>query len=88
MSSWIQLICLIFSFFYGMFISFFNEIHYSLIKNKIWLFKIISSCLYVYLISLLYVYVLYRINFGVIHIYFIILLLIGFFVSCVKKRKY
>lgn len=88
MSSWIQLVCLIFSFFYGMFISYFNDFHYNLIKNKIFLFKIVSSILYVYFISLLYVYILYRINYGIIHIYFVILLLLGFFISGVKKRKY
>ena len=87
MNSYIQLICLVFSFLYGCFIYYSNNLNIKIIKNKNILIKLILSIIYVFNISMLYVLFLYKINYGVLHIYFVLLIILGYVMVCVKKRK-
>lgn len=87
MNSYIQLVCLVVSFFYGCFLCLANHFNYRIIKNKNLVLKIIISGLYVFNVSLLYVVFLYYINSGILHIYFILFMLFGYGYTSVKKRK-
>lgn len=87
MNSYVQFICLIVSFVYGIFLYYGNKINVRIISNKNVLLKIFISVLYVFNISLLYVGFLYKINGGILHIYFVLLIIIGYVLTCVKKRK-
>lgn len=86
MNSYVQLICLIVSFLYGFFINITNNINFKIINNKNIFIKIIISLLYLFNISLLYVVFLYKINNGMLHIYFTLLIFIGYLFS-VKRCK-
>ena len=69
----IQIICMLISFLYGIFIritSLFNK------KQNI-----IKDLLYIYIIVLLYTIIIYSINKGIFHIYFLMLILLGYLVS-------
>ena len=45
------------------------------------LFKIIIDLLYVYIIVLLYTLIIYYINDGIFHVYFLFLILLGYLIS-------
>lgn len=82
----LQIISLLYSFGYGMFFNFGYKLNMSLYKkNK--LYNIVLDILYIVITSLLYVTILYKINKGIFHIYFIIMLLLGYFLSILIKNK-
>lgn len=87
MNSYVQLFCLVGSFCYGMFMYYCNKIHFYFIHNKMILVRFIGNLLYVFNMSLFYVCVLYKVNNGILHLYFILFLLVGYFFVSVKKRK-
>lgn len=87
MSGIIQFICLLFSFFFGFFLYSFFRFNYKLFRKKKLFVFIFGESLVVLLSSLVYVYFLYRINYGVLHIYFVMMILFGYFVHSVKKCK-
>ena len=81
MNSFLQLICLVFSFLYGLFLYFILDIN-----NRI-CFKFIINVLIINNLSLLYIFILYKLNKGVFNIYFLIFIVIGFGLKYVNKRK-
>ena len=83
----IQIYSLLFSFFYGIFVFFLLELNYKLLYTGKMLYKIIISFLFVMFISLLYFYGLLKINNGIIHIYFLIVMFTGYMLSFVIYRK-
>ena len=83
----IQICSLLFSFFYGIFVFFLLELNYKLLYTGKMLYKIIISFLFVMFISLLYFYGLLKINNGIIHIYFLIVMFTGYMLSFVIYRK-
>lgn len=87
MNSYIQFVCLIVSFLYGIFLYYTNAFNLKIISNKNILIKLILNVLYIFNMSMLYVFFLYRINSGILHIYFVLLIIFGFVIACVKKRK-
>ena len=82
----IQIYSLLFSFFYGIFVFFLLELNYKLLYTGKMLYKIIISLLFVMFISLLYFYGLLKINNGIIHIYFLIVMFTGYMLSFVIYR--
>lgn len=87
MNSYVQLSCLIVSFLYGIFLYYCNQFNIIIINNKSLIFKLIISMFYVFDITLFYLLFLYKINGGILHIYFILLIILGYIFVCVKKRK-
>lgn len=87
MSSYIQLICLIVSFCYGACINYANRFNLKLIRNKMIISKFIIVLLYIFNMSLLYVVFLYKINDGMLHHYFVLFIILGYYFIDVKKRK-
>ncbi len=85
MNSYIQLASLIMSFGFGIFLYYLNKFNLKVIKNKNIILKSIICFLYLFDISLLYVVILYNLNNGILHIYFILCILLGYGIVCVKK---
>ena len=75
----IQIICFIISFLYGIFIEKIICYHDSL--KLPYIPKIFIYILYSFLLVILYVDIIYFINGGIFHIYFGILMLVGYFIS-------
>ncbi len=87
MDSYIQLVCLVISFFFGVLIYYFNKFNSILVKNKNIILKIVISLLGLNILALAYVVFLFLINGGVLHIYFIFLMILGYLFFYVKKCK-
>ena len=83
----IQIQSIIVSFVYGMFSSLIYNLSYFLLYNRIYLIKIISNILYVLGINSLFFYILFLINSGVLHIYFVFLFFIGFLIGNYNTKK-
>ena len=83
----IQIQSIFFSFVYGMFSSLlFNVLHKALYScNRI--IRLISNFIFILFIFSLYFYLLYLINCGVVHIYFVILFILGFIIGNYKTKK-
>jgi hypothetical protein len=87
MNSYIQLFSLVSSFIYGIVLYYLNRFNSWLIKDKNIIIKLIISCLYLFNVSLIYVCLLYMLNGGVLHIYNVLFILVGYFIITVKERK-
>jgi len=85
-----QIFSLIFSFCYGIIFSFLVNINYNLLFNKKKYFKVIFTAVFIIDMALIYFFVLNIINNGIIHIYFLLLIISGFYISFpfgIKFRK-
>lgn len=87
MNSYTQLICLVVSFLYGICLYFTSVINFKLFKKKNIIVKTIGNILYVNNMALLYIWFLYSINGGILHIYFVVFIILGYLMISVKKRK-
>lgn len=82
----VQIQSLIYSFVYGLSFSFFFNLHYRyLYLGKIY-YRIVTSIFFVLVNVFLYFLLLRLINCGVIHPYFLLMILLGFFVGNSKTR--
>ena len=86
MNIFIQIISLIISFLYGVFIYYFNVFNKKVINNKKLIYDIIFRIIYVYLLVLLYIVIMFKINKGIFHNYFLLLMLLGYFISYRKCK--
>lgn len=77
----IQIPSLIISFFYGVLIFILLEVNSSFIYHKKKYIKILCSLIFVMFISILYFVILLKVNNGLLHIYFFILIILGYFFS-------
>ena len=75
------------SFVYGMFSSLVYNIIYFLLYSKSKIIMIMFNFFYTIVIFLLFFYIMLCINNGIIHIYFIFLLILGFIFGNIKLRK-
>lgn len=82
-----QIIALIISFIYGIFFYITWKLNEWIIKNKKRRYRSIISILYMYVIVLLYIITIFKINNGKFHIYFFILLYLGFFTGIKLLKK-
>lgn len=100
MDSYTQLLSFIFSFCYGYLFYILTRFNHYILLNKNTVFKLFINMVFVIDIVILYIYEMFKINKGVIHIYFIIVLILGFIIGnftydklkatcqvCVKKLK-
>ena len=74
----IQIIALSFSFLFGFIFYYLNTLNQYIIKNKKKIYQSIITILFMYNIVLLYIIMLYKINHGIFHPYFFILLILGY----------
>lgn len=77
----IQLICFFISFLYGMLINFSMRVHRKLLKKAYLVSKILIYLLATFIMVIMYVDVLFFINNGNFHIYFMFMIILGFFVG-------
>ena len=69
-----QILSLVFSFVYGLFLAFVYNFNYNLLFNKTKVFKIILNLLLVLDLVLIYFILIKKINGGIIHPYFYFLI--------------
>lgn len=79
MNARIQIICLLVSFFFGVFLFFLYKLNLAIIKNKKRFYKSLITMLFVYNIVLLYIIIIFKINNGNFHIYFFFMMILGTF---------
>lgn len=78
MDNKLQIITFIFSFIYGFLYYYLVRLNNLLIKNNKTIIKYLDNTLFTLDTVLIYVIINYKINSGYFHIYFIIVLIIGF----------
>ncbi len=83
----IQIYSLLFSFGYGVFFFYFLELWYKLLIKLKLILQIILSFVFVIMNSLLYFFLLKKINNGILHLYFFLSLLTGYILSNIAYRK-
>ncbi|MBQ9018801.1 MAG: hypothetical protein IJ097_00635 [Bacilli bacterium] len=83
----IQIISLLFSFLYGIFLFILFRIQYKcfVLKKEKW--KIIFNGIYCIVFSLLYFFLLLFINDGTLHFYFLLLISFGFLLTHHLSKK-
>lgn len=81
-----QVLSIGFSFIYGVVLSFLYNFNYNLLFNKEKVFKIVFNILFVLDLVLIYFLIIKKINGGIIHPYFYLLIILGF-VSCFDVSK-
>ncbi len=77
----IQIYSLIFSFFFGVFFYFLLEVNYKFLYNDKIIIKTINTFLFLLFNTILYFIGLIKINNGIIHIYFLLAILLGFLLA-------
>ena len=77
----LQLWSLLASFLYGIFFFITSKFNFEIINNKDKIFKFILNILYILNIVLLYIILMYKINKGIFHLDFLILVIIGYLFS-------
>ena len=87
MSANIQVISFIYSFTYGCLFSLFVYIIGRKYISRHLLVRLFIDSFLVFAGSILYMYGLYKINFGILHLYFIFVFIIGYFLVHVKLCK-
>lgn len=78
----VQIQSLFLSFLYGIFFALTFNIFYRFIFTRFIFINIIVDILYSLFIFGLYFYLLYIVNNGIFHLYFLFMLFIGFFIYC------
>ena len=88
MTSYIQLLSLFVSFIFGFLFSLLTVLNFKLIDNYSKLIKHFITSIYVADMIILYIIVIYKINHGYIHLYFIIIVILAYFVGLYTYHKY
>ena len=76
----IQIECIALSFIYGLIIKLWSLFNYRLNIKK-YLFRLLINLLWGFIVVILYIIIIYKINGGIFHIYFILSLLLGYIMS-------
>ncbi len=74
----VQIFSLVYSFFMGVLLYIISLVNYRLIGFKKGIIKYACTLLLIIDFNLIYLVGLYHINYGIIHFYFIVLVIIGF----------
>lgn len=87
----LQLLSFLVSFLFGIFFYFTSLLNYKIIKKHSVVLQYMITFAYILDISLLYILLMYKVNYGIIHIYFVGMLFLGFvfgWLYCKKLRKF
>ena len=87
MNSNMQLITFLTSFIFGIFFYYLTIFNFRLIKNMKVYLKHIITFIYTLDITIIYIILIYHLNKGYFHIYFILMVFVGFFVGFVLYNK-
>jgi len=77
----LQIFSLVFSFFYGVVFSILTNINYKYIFNQKKVIKILFTLIFVLSMAIFYFYIINIINDGIIHLYFLLIILVGFYIT-------
>ena len=72
----IQIECIALSFIYGLIIKLWSLLNYRLNIKK-YLFRLLINLLWGFIVVILYIIIIYKINGGIFHIYFILIYLLN-----------
>ena len=81
----IQILVFLFSFVFGFLFYYASIINWLVLKNKRIGFQLIIDLIFVLDFVFIYSFILYKINYGSFHIYFVFIMLLGMFIG--KKSK-
>ena len=89
MTSEIQLITLGVSYFYGFLFYYIYKINYKIIQNQKKFYQSLITILLMYNIVLIYIIIIFKINNGIFHPYFFIMIALGFYTNnkIIKKMS-
>ena len=87
MSLELQILSLIFSFSFGIVLSYLYNLFYNFLNYKIRRYNILINILFFLNVFLIYFIMLILINDGIIHIYFLFLLILGFLLFLNKSKS-
>ncbi len=88
MNNIIQLISIFISFFYGIIFYLLTNLLFYLIEKNKRIVKHLITFIYVIDMAIIYMIILYNINKGYFHIYFIFMVFLGFIIGSFLYRKY
>lgn len=88
MSSTLQLISFLVSFLYGIFFYFLTSLNFHLIKDLKLYLKHILTFIYVIDMTIIYIIIFYHLNKGYFHIYFILMVFVGFFIGFLIYKNF
>lgn len=81
MNNHIQLLSFFVSFLFGICFSFVSRFHYDMVFSLKKIPRYLLTFLFILDVSLFYILILYYINSGVVHIYFVIVTFLGYFLE-------
>lgn len=84
----IQIISIIFSFIFGIVFSIFTNVNYRYLFSKNKMYKVFFTFIYVLDATLLYFLIIRKLNEGVVHLYFLLFIGLGFLLGLIKLNKY
>lgn len=87
MTAKMQLISFAISFLYGFFFNFLTIFNFKLMGNLKVIYKHIITFVYVIDMAIIYIIILYNLNKGYFHIYFILMVILGYILSYVFYLK-
>lgn len=87
MSSNLQLISFFVSFLYGVFFYLLTSLNFKLIKDLKLYMQHILTFLYVMDMIIIYVIIFYHLNKGYFHIYFILMVFVGYLIGYIISKK-
>lgn len=82
----LQLLSFFASFLFGVFFSFANEVHYTFVKRQRKVLQFFLTFFFIVIMVLLYITIFYYLNHGIFHIYFLLVMLLGYCVSISKVK--
>lgn len=87
MSSYVQVLSFLISFIYGICFYLFTRFNKFMLSNKNNVIKLLVSLVFVIDMVILYIYIMYKINYGMIHPYFVAVVFFGYIVMMFMYDK-
>ena len=82
-----QLSLLGINFIYGFFVFIAVIINYFFIKNETILVKVLLTSLFFIDLTIIYLIIIYKINFGIFHLYYLLAFGAGFYLAYLIKKR-
>ena len=87
MNAHLQLLSLGASFLYGFIFCYLIKLNYKLIKNQKKFYQSLITILFMYNIVLIYIIIIFKLNNGIFHLYFFIMITLGFLSNLKLTQK-
>ncbi|MBR4230768.1 MAG: hypothetical protein IKR74_01250 [Bacilli bacterium] len=82
-----QITALCFNFIYGFTIYYAVIINYLFIKNEVLIVKLLITSLFLIDFTIIYLMIIYKLNYGMFHIYYLIAFVLGYILSLKIKKS-